>query len=182
MRYTSIAFATLLSFASTPAFSQLENLFRGMEKFAEDLEKGQQAPNAPSQQQQAPQQQTEPQPQPQQQSQPQPQPQPQPQRKVEAPGVNKSTLLEQKKEFELVKKKNLANRWVVKAQAVCSRSSSCQITSIREEPRNEDGSARFMISHQTRKGTSGHVGSSYIECGFNKSNSLSSTTVNAVCQ
>ena len=73
MRYTSIAFATLLSFASTPAFSQLENLLRGMEKFAEDLEKGQQAPNAPSQQQQAPQQQTEPQPQPQQQSQPQPQ-------------------------------------------------------------------------------------------------------------
>lgn len=67
MRYTSIAFAVLLSFASSPAFSQFDNLLRGMKKLAGELEKGQQAPSAPPQQQQ---------PQPQQAQQPQPQPTP----------------------------------------------------------------------------------------------------------
>jgi hypothetical protein len=89
---------------------------------------------------------------------------------------------EQKAQFEIIKKKNLAYRWVVQAQAVCSGGSSCQITRISEGQRLEDGSATFSISHQTRRGSGGSSGVATINCGFNQSNTLRSTSVNAACQ
>ena len=89
---------------------------------------------------------------------------------------------EQKAQFEIIKKKNLAYRWVVTAQAVCSGGSSCQITRISEGQRLADGSATFSISYQTRRGSGGSSGVATINCGFNQSNTLRSTSVNAVCQ
>ena len=90
---------------------------------------------------------------------------------------------EQKAQFEIIKKKNLAYRWVVQAQAVCTMSGSrCQITGIREGQRLEDGSATFSISHQMWRGSGGSSGTTTINCGFNQSNTLRSTSVNAVCQ
>jgi hypothetical protein len=90
---------------------------------------------------------------------------------------------EQKEKFEIIKKKNLAYRWVVQAQAVCTMSGSrCQITGIREGQRLEDGSATFSISHRSWRGSGGSSGTTDIVCGFNQSNTLRSTSVNAVCQ
>jgi len=91
---------------------------------------------------------------------------------------------ELKAEMELreIKAKNLAYRWVVQAQAVCSSGMRCWITRIREESRNSDGSVIFSISYERRRGTGGGSGSTYITCGFNKQNVLRSTAVSAVCQ
>jgi hypothetical protein len=86
------------------------------------------------------------------------------------------------REMKEIKAKNLAYRWVVQAQAVCPRGYSCWIKSIKENGRNDDGSVRFSISHESRRGSGGGSGVSTIDCGFNKSNTLRSTAVNAVCQ
>ena len=90
--------------------------------------------------------------------------------------------IESERQSKDIKNKNLAHRWVVQAQAVCSGGSSCQITGISEGQRLEDGSATFSISYQTWRGSGGSSGVATINCGFNQSNTLRSTSVNAVCQ
>ena len=84
-----------------------------------------------------------------------------------------------------IKEQNRSYRWIVQAQAVCSGGYRCSIKSITHNGWNEyDGSAMFSISYEswTLRGSSGSSGVASIECGFNKSNTLRSTSVNAVCQ
>ena len=88
----------------------------------------------------------------------------------------------QKKESAELKQRNLSYRWVVQAQAVCHAGYSCQITQISEKARREDGSAVFFISYRQSRGSAGSSGGAEIVCGFNQSNTLRSTAVNAVCQ
>lgn len=96
--------------------------------------------------------------------------------------IHQKNQMEHALKLREVRNKNLAYRWVVQAQAVCSGGRTCRITGIREMGRLDDGSARFDISHQTWRGTAGSSGITTIICGFGKQNSVRSTFVNAVCQ
>ena len=89
----------------------------------------------------------------------------------------------QKKESAELKQRNLSYRWVVQAQAVCWSDRRCWIKSVNFLGNDSfDGSARFSISYENWKGSGGSSGSMIIECGFNRSNSIRSTSLNAVCQ
>jgi len=86
-------------------------------------------------------------------------------------------------ELAKIKQQNLAHRWVVQAQAVCPSGWQCSIKEVKFTGNNEsDGSSNFQIAYESRRGSGGSSGVEFIECGFNKSNSLNSTSVNAVCQ
>ncbi len=101
---------------------------------------------------------------------------------IAAFNLHQKRRIEFERQASEIRNKNLAYRWVVQAQAVCSSGSTCRITGIREEQRLADGSASFVISHQTWRGSGGSSGNSTIICGFGKQNTLRSTSVNAVCQ
>ncbi len=100
-------------------------------------------------------------------------------------GTGGGSSMTNPQELAKIKQQNLAHRWVVQAQAVCSGGHRCRIKSVQHTSTNEyDGSANFSISYESwnSRGSSGSSGVASIECGFNKSNTLSSTSVNAVCQ
>jgi hypothetical protein len=100
---------------------------------------------------------------------------------IEAFNLYQKRQIEFERQRSEIRERNLAYRWVVQAQAVC-RVGTCRITGIREQERLEDGSVNFTISYQTWRGSAGSSGTASITCGFGKSNSLSSTSVRAVCQ
>jgi hypothetical protein len=90
-------------------------------------------------------------------------------------------FLAQKNEQAKIKDKNLAYPWRVVAEAVCPQGYRCWIKAIRDSGRLDDGSVRFNIEYESWRGHGGSSGVATIECGFNRSNYLKSTSVNAKC-
>lgn len=89
-----------------------------------------------------------------------------------------------KRGAESLRKRNLAYRWVVQAQAVCSDQRRCWIKSIEPKGRESDGSARFLIQYEGRWGrdltgvSSGHA---FVSCGFGRQAAYKTTSLIAVC-
>jgi len=89
----------------------------------------------------------------------------------------KNMLIQQQR----IKEKNLTYPWRVSAQAVCSTRERCWIQEIRFIARMQDGAANFSIAYRRWNGSAGSSGLMNIQCGFNRSNTLRSTSVNANC-
>ena len=84
--------------------------------------------------------------------------------------------------FDEIRKRNFSHQWAVKAQAVCSNHYACRIKEIQYRGRTASGAAIFSIAWELKGKSAGSSGVMSIECGFDRSNSLRSTSVNAICQ
>ena len=80
-----------------------------------------------------------------------------------------------------IKERNLTYPWRVSAHPVCSTRQRCWIKEIRFIARMQDGAANFSIAFERWNGNAGGSGLMNIQCGFNRSNTLRSTSVNANC-
>jgi hypothetical protein len=91
-----------------------------------------------------------------------------------------NSLVKANRDFELLKAKNLSEKWVVSARGV----GYCVVTSIKEIGREFDGAAIFSIATSCRnpRFSSGSYGSSNIICGYDRTNYVNMTTHTASCQ
>jgi hypothetical protein len=98
-------------------------------------------------------------------------------------GAGGGSAITNPQELAKIKQQNLAHRWFVRAEAVCSGGARCSVKSVQHIGNNEnDGSAEFQISVERWVRSGGSSSTVFIRCGFNHSNTLRSTSVNAVCQ